>query len=457
MRATTHLLLGLATAACTSLDPAADRTEVHDALGQRLGLDAPAASVDDGPAIDDEVRALLREPLTAASAVRLALLHNHRVRATYARLGIARADLVQAGLLRNPAFDLDVRFLESGGTDMEFGLSQPVLELFFRPLRNQLAAHRFAAAKLRVTDELIDLVFAVRRAVVQAQAAEQLVALHRRALAAAAAAHTLQLELHAAGNATDQALAIERLGETKARLDLAAAEQDAQLAREPLQALLGLHGAATEWTLAAELAPDPLADFDLTEVESRVVAASLDLAAHREGLNALAQQTGLDSWRGWFPELVLGPNGIRVPGGTFGFGPRLEGELPLFDTGATRRARSTAELQAGMHDHVQLAVELRAAARSHRDRASHLAARVRFLREVHLPQREAVVKATIQNYNAMQIGAFEVLAQQQQQLADERAAVETLRLLHMARLDLEQLLAGSNPDRMRDERSEAPR
>jgi hypothetical protein len=110
-----------------------------------------------------------------------------------------------------------------------------------------------------------------------------------------------------------------------------------------------------------------------------------------------------------------------------------------------------------MHDHVQLAVELRAAARSHRDRASHLAARVRFLREVHLPQREAVVKATIQNYNAMQIGAFEVLAQQQQQLADERAAVETLRLLHMARLDLEQLLAGSNPDRMRDERSEAPR
>jgi outer membrane protein, heavy metal efflux system len=437
------------TAACTSVDPSGDRDETRAAVETRLALDQPLPTTTDGEAIDAEVRQLLQQPLTAASAVRLALLHNHAVRATYARLGIARADLVQAGLLRNPAFDLDVRFLETSGTDMEFGLSQPVLELFFRPLRTRLAEHQFAAAKLRLTDELIELVFAVRRAVVAAQAAERLVTVHRQALQAAEATHELQVELHAAGNATEQALALDRVAETRARLDLAAAEQDAALAREPLQMLLGLHGADTEWTLAPLAADDPLQGLDLGQVESRAIAASLDLAAHRQDLNALAQQAGLDSWRGWFPELVLGPNGIRVPGGAFGFGPRLEGELPLFDNGATRRARSAAALEAGMHDHVQLAVELRARARSCRTRLSQLAARLQFLRDVHLPQREAVVRATLKNYNAMQIGAFEVLAQKQLQLTDERAAVEIWRQAHEARLDLQQLLAGSDPERSR--------
>ena len=64
---------------------------------------------------------------------------------------------------------------------------------------------------------------------------------------------------------------------------------------------------------------------------------------------------------------------------------------------------------------------------------------------MHLPHRAEVVRTTLQTYNAMQIGVFEVLLQTQLQLADQRDHVATLRQAHLARLDLQQLLAGSQP------------
>ncbi len=431
---------------CTSLDPSDEQRRLTADLGTAVGIGVTIPDADESLQPSPEVAELLAAPVDELAAVRIALLNNHSVRAAYDRLGIARADLVQAGLLRNPAFDLDARFVEGGGTDLEFGLSQPILELFFLPLRQRLAEHEFEAAKLRITEELVGFVAAVRRAHVVATAAENTVALRREALAAAVAAHDLRAELYAAGNTTDQVLAMDRVAESQARLDLAEAELDASSVKEHLQEQLGLWGPHTVWSLAALPSEQPLDGVDLERIEARAVERSLDLRAHRQGLDGLAQRAGLDSWRGWFPELIVGPNGIRMPGGTWGFGPRLEGELPLFDTGSTRRERNRAALRAGMRDFVQLGVAVRAAARRLRERAAVLADRVRFYRDTHLPHRDQVVRATLQVYNAMQIGAFDALAQKRVQIDDRIAYVRTLRDAHLARIDLWQLLAGSMPD-----------
>jgi cobalt-zinc-cadmium efflux system outer membrane protein len=430
-------------AACQSLvsdDAAALRAE----LGARTGSEVPPTPAGADAGVVGDVLAL-REPLTDEGAVRVALLNNHRVRASYEHLGVARADLVQAGLLRNPVFDGDVRFLFDGGTEMELGLAQPLLDLFYRPLRARLAEHEFAAARALIAAELVDLVHRVRRACVEVRAAERLVALQRAALVAAESAHELALALHAAGNTDDKTLALERAGETRARLDLAAAELAAGEAKEPLQRLLGLWGANTAWSLAGPLADDPLQGLDLTHAETRAVAASLSIAGNRAHADAVAQQIGLHSWQQWFPDGELGVTALREPGGEWGLGPHLALELPLFDDHSAASARGERQLQARLHEHVQLAVEVRSAARTLRQRAAMLADRARFLREVHLPQREAVLRATMQNYNAMQIGVFDVLLQRRQQLADQREYVITLRDAHLARLDLQQLLAGDVP------------
>jgi cobalt-zinc-cadmium efflux system outer membrane protein len=434
-----------ALAACQSLDPAPDRATVADAVAARTAGAVEATPTTTDPAIADDVAALLRAPLDDAATVRIALLNNRAVRATYERLGIGRADLVQAGLLRNPVLDVDARFLDAG-TELELGLAQPFLDLFFRPLRQRLAEHEFAAAQALVTDELVHLVFAVRRALVEVRAAARQVDVQREVLRAAEAAHELAVTLHAAGNVTDQALAIERVGESRARLDLAAAEHAATESREPLQRLLGLWGVHTEWTIASGLADDPLAGVDLAEVEARVVARSLELAAHRAQIDALVVRAGLDDHLAWTPDGALGLSAVREAEGEWGLGPKLALELPLLDGGGARRAAARARLAAAMHQHTALAVELRSAARVLRDRASLLAERLRFLREVHLPAREQVVRTTLQNYNAMQIGVFDVLAQKRLQLADTRELLATQRAACLARLDLDELLAGSLPE-----------
>src|SRR5262245_56559448 len=62
-----------------------------------------------------EADALLQNTLTVDGAVQVALLMNRDLQALYAELGVAQAELVQAGLLHNPVFDGSVRFPVRGG------------------------------------------------------------------------------------------------------------------------------------------------------------------------------------------------------------------------------------------------------------------------------------------------------------------------------------------------------
>src|SRR5438094_8386570 len=60
--------------------------------------------------VSDAVRRLLQNELTADESAQIALLNNRRLQATFEELGIAQADLVEAGLLKNPVFSAEVRF-----------------------------------------------------------------------------------------------------------------------------------------------------------------------------------------------------------------------------------------------------------------------------------------------------------------------------------------------------------
>jgi len=439
-----RLLAPLALAACAAA-PTNDADALHQAMQQRAGAHDPAPPLDGGDETHTAVRDLLRAPLTDDVAVRVALLHNRRLRAVYVRLGIARQDLVQAGLLRNPVLGGDARFLFDGGTEIEMGLAQPFVDLLYRPLRVRMGEAEFAAAQALLTDELLAVVFAVRHGAASLRAADALAALQRQELAAAQAGHELAAALHAAGNVADRELAAHRLAESRARLDLAAAELAVREAKEPLQRVLGLWGADTQWSLAGSLPDDPLAGIDLAEAESRAVAASLALAAFRSRADALANLAGLRRWDGWLPDGALGVGALREPGGEWGLGPRFSFTLPLLDDRSTAQQRAELQLQQALLETEQLAVEIRSAARLLRDRATLLAERAAFLRDRHLPHREQHVKAVVQHYNAMQTGAFTVLDARKAQLHDEREHVALRRDAVFARLDFERLLAGGLP------------
>jgi cobalt-zinc-cadmium efflux system outer membrane protein len=437
----------LVLAACHSVDPAAERTTLERELGTRLGHPVALPISDDlDPGLPAGLAELLTAELTPEAAVKIALANHRGLRALYERLGIARADFVQAGLLRNPTLDADPPFVFRGTGEVEFGLVLPLLDLFHRPLRERMAAQEVEQTLAEVAREVIHTVYEVRRCFLDLQIAQQLVDLQNRHLAAAAASHELMQVLHRAGNATDQQLAAARLGEATARLDLAAAERTAMEAREPLQSLLGLWGPDTSWRAAVQLAEDA-PDPDLpTDCEAAAVQASLELAANRAAMNALAQQQQLAEWRGMLASLDLGLAAQREPGDGWNLGPKLVMELPLFDRGQASTARAAAQLRQRLHLHLQIATDVRAAARFHAHRLAQLQQRLQFWRETSLPARADLVFRTEQHYQAMQTGAFTVLHARQQQLADYCEYLQDLRRARRAALDLRELLAGSRPN-----------
>ncbi|MCE2983974.1 MAG: TolC family protein [Parachlamydia sp.] len=108
---------------------------------------------------------MLENELNPEAAIQIALLKNPKVQSIFEELGIAHADLVEAGLLSNPDFSLEVRYPHKKNllTNIEYLVTATFLDIFLIPLRTRLAAAEFEQAKRRVTNEILDLAFEVRQ------------------------------------------------------------------------------------------------------------------------------------------------------------------------------------------------------------------------------------------------------------------------------------------------------
>ena len=87
------------------------------------------------------VAELLRDGITRDEAIRISLLNSPHLQASFQSLGIARADVVQAGLYTNPSLGTLFRFPTNGrsGTGVELDLLFRISDLWNVPLRRNLA------------------------------------------------------------------------------------------------------------------------------------------------------------------------------------------------------------------------------------------------------------------------------------------------------------------------------
>jgi len=391
--------------------------------------------------IQEEVGRLLSEPVTEEAAVRIALLNNRRLRVLYEEVGVRRAQLEQAGLLPNPALSANVKFFSSG-TEVEIGLVQSLVDVLWIPLRERVAKTRLEEARASLGRSLVGLIFEVRRTHLDALRSRREMDLDRNLVDVAEAALGLTLQLHDAGNTTDLELARARARAARARLDLAEAEAMQNEERESLNVLLGLFGSATAWTLTPVLPPLPAGDDLEADVESRAISMSFDLREARARVDAAAQEADLGSWETLLPDLDLGIDAKKEAGSGWGLGPAGAIVLPIFDSGQARKVGDEAKVRQALAHYWATAVEIRSAARRLRDRHRSLASRADYLREIHGPLRTGVVRETVRNYNAMQIGAFEVLAVRREELDAERETLLAQSEALRARLDLQEILAG---------------
>ena len=156
-----------------------------------------------------EVRLLLRKPLTVDTAVQIALLNNRSLQATFEEIGLSAADLLQAATIPNPRFDLAVRFPDKppSGTYQDYDVAIDFLSIIMIPLKKRVAKEQLESAALRVADSTLELISEVKGAFYSLQASQQLLKRFKLIVDTNSASLNLAQRQHEAGNINDLALA----------------------------------------------------------------------------------------------------------------------------------------------------------------------------------------------------------------------------------------------------------
>lgn len=336
-------LVLLAFTACAQLPADRGISDVHQLVAERSGqqLAAPDA------ATQTLVTQLLTSPLTAQQAVHVALLNNPRVRAEYARLGFAAAEVYDAGRLSNPRLSVEHLASNVSGQahQVGFGLVQSFTDLLLLPARTRLAAGEFERAKEQAGVALLNLAAEVEIAYNNLLGLQQLASLRRAIASNAKNSADLALRFMDAGNLTAREWAQQSADAATAAASALQADNEVLLARTTLNELLGLAPATSDWHTVAEL-PAPLDHDDEPAVLIALALKSrLDLAAQRREVTLLTDALRTAQTFRYLGAVEVGVLSERQTDRARLSGPTLSLELPVFNQGAGKSARAQAALE----------------------------------------------------------------------------------------------------------------
>ena len=146
---------------------------------------------------------------------------------------------------------------------------------------------------------------------------------------------------------------------------------------------------------------------------------------------------------GAYDELALGVHHEREPDGDSTTGPALALPIPVFDRGLAGKTRAAASLRRAEQRLHALTVTARSEVRAAHERLLEARARADYLRTVAVPRRQRILSLTQLEYNAMLLGAFDLI-RARQELADAlHEQVMAIRDYWLARTDLETAMSGA--------------
>lgn len=445
MRLTAAAAAALVLAGCASFSPDGGTGRVAELTKERTGQ-APShqRSAGDVDTAQTRVAELLKQPLTADSAVELAFLNNRGLQASFSELGVAESELVRAGRLRNPSFSFG-RLREGGGVvEIERAVMFDILGLLTLPIASQVEQRRFAQTQLQTAHEAVGVAADTRKAYFSAVAAQELVKYYGQVKEAADASNELARRMVQAGNFNKLAQMREQAFYADATAQLARAQHQAVAERERLTRLLGLSGNQA-FTLPERLPDLPKQPTEPKDAEQTAMEKRLDVLMAKRNTEHTAKSLGLTKATRFINVLELGYQNKNVTGEPRANGYEIELELPLFDFGSTRAARAEATYMQAVHRTAQVAVDARSevresysAYRTSYDLAKHY-------RDEVVPLRKRISEENLLRYNGMLIGVFELLADSRDQVTSVTSYVEALRDYWIAETNLQTALTGRSP------------
>ena len=431
------LALALLLGGCASLSADGGLDRVSALTRERIGQPAQRQ-----PAAPQDIRRLLSTPLDADGAVELALKNNPGLQAGLAELGVAEADMVQAGRLRNPGFSFS-RMRGGDNVEIERGVLFDLGALLTMPLRSGIQQRRYGQAQLQAAARVVELAADTRRAWFNAVAAQQTVAYMEQVRMSAEAGAQLAQRMAAVGNWSRLDQSRQQLFYADAIAQLARARHQHTAARERLTRLLGLSGDEPGYSLPERLPALPAAPRALNDAEALALRQRLDIQVARLDVDATAGALGLTRATRFVNVLDAGYLNKSMTGEPRENGYEVSLELPLFDWGGARAAKAEALAQQAVQRAAGLANEARSQVRENYSayRTAHDLAR--HYRDEVVPLRKRVSEEVLLRYNGMLASVFELLADAREQAASVNAAINAQRDFWIADTDLQAAINGA--------------
>jgi outer membrane protein TolC len=450
-------------AGCASFSADGGFDAVNQTAQQRINKEARWIRSDaDADSAAQRVRELLQQDkntkeagLGADDAVQIALLNNPTLQASYAALGIAEADLVQAGRLPNPGFSFS-RTHAGGDIKIDRSLSLAIMNLLSMPATSAIEQRRFRQTRLQLTDQMLRTAAQTREAWYRAVAAEQSLHYLQQVNQAAEAAHELAAQMAQRGNFSKLDASREQLFYAESSAQLARARKQAGLEREALLRALGPLPAEASGNqqpplrLQQQLPALPPQSAQFTsenEAEQLALDQRLDVQAARLEVSGLQDSLGLTRSTRLINVLDLGYLRNSESGKAPEIGYQVSLEIPLFDWGQARVAKAEAI-------YMQSAQKLAAAAHDARSqvRSAYLSQRsayqvARSYQQQIVPLRKRMSEENLLRYNGMLISVFDLLADAREQASTVSAAIEAARDFWIADSELQMAMGGIAPVR----------
>jgi outer membrane protein TolC len=427
---------------CASFSRDGGLDAVSAMTAERTGQDLRLPRAGDTNAGQAELDALLEGQLSADDAVRIALLGNRGLRASLGQLGVAEADLVQAGRLANPSFSFG-RMSGHGETEIERSVMFDLVGLLTMPLRRDIEARRFENAKLVAASAAVRHALDTRKAWFRAVAAGESARYAGQVHEAAQAGAELAQRMARVGNLSALDSAREQAFSAEAAAQLARARHNAAAAREQLARLMGVWGAQAGFQLPDRLPELPAKPREAANIESLAMQQRLDVRLAKLDAEATARALGLSKATGFVNVLHAGYANASKSGEPRENGYEIELALPLFDWGGARTAKAEALYMQAVHRTADTAINARSQVREAYSayRTSHDLAR--HYRDEIVPLRKKISEETLLRYNGMLMSVFELLADTRASIGAVNAAIEAQRDFWIADADLQAAISGS--------------
>ena len=448
-------------ASCVSIPKDAGFSQLAELTAPMMA--APAEWVGESiseQAASDRISALLSEPLNEASVAELTVLSNRDLRSVLYGLKAARGDYRDAASLPNPF--ISALFIDGVGTEQltdcfgtvgqsekvpiggSIGIAYDILDLLFFPRTLKAAKADFNAAKYGSVRQFSEFTYEAKLSFYEALAARQMLELATQSHKATVAARDTALALYEAGNIPKVELSREKLFEAQMRAELIQAERHFNMAERKLVQAMGLpKDKADSIKLEGRLRTPDKAELNALDL-STIMTRNLELL-HREAIMTSAgKKMGLSDVQSFIGDLEIEAERERHDGEIENsFGGSFE--LPIFNWGQGKRQANRARMEMMGQGYVGAKEKL--ATTSDILYGELVSARqgVLLQRKEILPLSNEVLKGTQLDYNAMQIGVFDLLSAKRNQLAAGQAYIASLEDYWKTRAAYEYLLAGGTP------------